>query len=119
MRNLHTQYVYKIIPNENHVVNSWSADEAWILEILSWENLEYDSLILHNCKKIKIDKNCKSENFFYINCAIKVSPSCRIICTKKNPYYLNLKFLNQFLYRVTIGRIKVLFWLKRWKIINM
>ena len=57
---LHTENVYKMIANELHVVNSWSADEASVLAILSWKNLEYDSLILGNCKKTKTDKTCKS-----------------------------------------------------------
>ena len=43
--------VYKILAKKHHVVDSCSADKAPILETLFWKDLEYDSLILPNCKK--------------------------------------------------------------------
>ena len=55
---LHTLNVYRILPKEDHAVDSWAADEISVSEILFWKNLEYVSLILRNCKKIKEEKNC-------------------------------------------------------------
>ena len=45
--------VYKILANEHHVVDSSSAHEVSVSEILFRNMLQYVPLILHNCKKLK------------------------------------------------------------------
>ena len=50
---LHTLNLYQITAKEHQVVDSWTADELSVLEILLWKYSEYVPQILRNCKKLK------------------------------------------------------------------
>ena len=62
---LHTLNVYKILPNEHHVVDSSSADEVPVLQILFYKYLENVPLILRNFKKLKRTKIARFKVFLF------------------------------------------------------
>ena len=58
----------------------------------------------NNYKKIKTE-HCQIQNFYFPNCAIKVSAICKIIC-KKGRCRIKLKFLRNVLHKFSMRNMK-------------